>query len=135
MSQAMKLNLKVHAVIDVGSDYSADKPLQSVAEWDVDPWKFVSYIKNASLVITDSFHATVISTLCHTQFIVLEKDSRQPEQNNRILEFLDATGLKERWEQTNSDNIISKEQWIYADKSLTKMRKESLDWLISKLFS
>lgn len=135
MSQAMKLNLKVHAVIDVGSDYSADKPLQSVAEWDVDPWKFVSYIKNASLVITDSFHATVISTLCHTQFIVLEKDSRRPEQNNRILEFLDATGLKDRWEQTNSDNIISKEQWIYADKSLTKMRKESLDWLISKLSS
>lgn len=133
LSEAQKQNLQVHAVINVGSDYSADKPFESVADWDVGPWKFVSYIKSANVVITDSFHATVISTLCHTPFIVLEKDPMRPEQNNRILEFLDAVGLRNRWKANNVDTAISEAQWEQADSALSKMRKSSLDWLISNL--
>lgn len=133
ISEAKKRNLQIHAVINVGSNYSADEPLESVADWDVDPWKFVGYIKNASLVITDSFHATVIATLCHTQFIILEKDSQRPEQNNRILEFLEATGLLDRWEQKDINNSISEEQWLQSDRALIEMRKKSFDWLISNL--
>lgn len=132
-SEAKKRNLQIHAVINVGSNYSADRPLKSVADWDVDPWKFVGYIKNASLVITDSFHATVIATLCHTQFIVLEKDSKRPEQNNRILEFLDSTGLIDRWEQKDINHVINEKQWLQSDRALMKMRKKSFNWLISNL--
>ena len=118
--------MQIHAVINVGSNYSADRPLKSVADWDVDPWKFVGYIKNASLVITDSFHATVIATLCHTQFIVLEKDSKRPEQNNRILEFLDSTRLRDRWEQKDTNNNINENQWLQSDRALMEMRKNRL---------
>ena len=124
-----EMNLPIHAVINVGSDYRADKVLEKYADWDVDPWKFVSYINEASMVITDSFHATVISVLCHTDFIVLEKDSSRPEQNNRILEFLDAVGLYERWGDVSQKTEISEEQWSHADQILENMRQDSLKFL------
>ena len=124
-----EMNLPIHAVINVGSDYRADKVLEKYADWDVDPWKFVSYINEASMVITDSFHATVISVLCHTNFIVLEKDSSRPEQNNRILEFLDAVGLYERWGDVSQKTEISEEQWSHADQILENMRQDSLKFL------
>lgn len=128
-----EMKLPIHAVINAGSDYRADKALEKCADWDVDPWKFVSYINEASIVVTDSFHATVISILCHTDFIVLEKDSSRPEQNNRILEFLDAVGLRERWGDVPQKIEISEKQWSHADRIIETLRQESLDFLLEAL--
>ena len=134
ISVSREMNLPIHAVINAGSDYNADRALESYADWDVDPWKFVGYINNASLVITDSFHATVISTLCHTNFVVLEKDSSRPEQNNRILEFLDSVGLREKWCNTMPQNVeVSEKKWEYVDQKLENMRKCSLSFLLEAL--
>ena len=36
--------------------------------YDVGPSEFLSYIKNAAYVITDSFHGTVFSVLFNKQF-------------------------------------------------------------------
>ncbi|WP_162613183.1 polysaccharide pyruvyl transferase family protein [Lachnoclostridium sp. An169] len=131
--KSSEMKLPIHAVINAGSDYRADKTLEKYADWDVDPWKFVSYINEASIVVTDSFHATVISVLCHTNFIVLEKDSSRPEQNNRILEFLDVVGLRERWGNVPQKTEISEKQWNYADRILGKMRQDSLEFLLEAL--
>ena len=128
-----EMKLPIHAVINAGSDYRADKTLEKYADWDVDPWKFVSYINEASIVVTDSFHATVISVLCHTNFIVLEKDSSRPEQNNRILEFLDAVGLRERWGNVPQKTKISEKQWNYADHVIETLRQDSLEFLLEAL--
>lgn len=130
---AGKMKLPIHAVINAGSDFAADRVLEQYADWDVDPWKFVSYINEADFVMTDSFHATVISVLCHTDFVVLEKDSGRPEQNNRILEFLDAVGLTERWETEGHDRAISAGQWEYADEAILSMRKDSYKYLMEAL--
>lgn len=134
ISISSQLNLPIRAVINAGSDYKADNVLERYADWDVDPWKFVGYINNSSLVVTDSFHATVISVLCHTDFVVLEKDSSRPEQNNRILEFLDSVGLRERWCCSMSQNEkISEKKWEYVDQRLENMRKYSLKFLLEAL--
>lgn len=131
--KSKEMNLPIHAVINAGSDYRADKSLEKYADWDVDPWKFVSYINEASIVVTDSFHATVISVLCHTNFIVLEKDSSRPEQNNRILEFLDAVGLRERWGNVPQKTEISEKQWNHADRVIENIRQDSLKFLLEAL--
>lgn len=131
--KASEMRLPIHAVINSGSDFKADKLLEKYADWDVNPWKFVSYINTASIVVTDSFHATVISVLCHTNFVVLEKDSSRPEQNNRILEFLDAVGLRERWGNMSQKVEISNEQWDYADRAIEALRRDSLEFLLEAI--
>lgn len=133
LTVAEELGLSIHAVINAGSDFAADKPLEQFADWSVDPWKFVSYINESEYVVTDSFHATVISVLCHTDFIVLEKDASRPEQNNRILEFLSAVGLSDRWGMGGHPRSISDRQWKYADEAILSMRKDSYKYLMEAL--
>ena len=84
------------------------KPMAlSVGEW---LWA----IKNARMVVTNSFHATVFSILFNTPFVFvpLEGTAGQPNsRNNRILDLLQWTGLESRiwgydkWEH-NSDELI-----------------------------
>ena len=130
---ANKLGIEIKAVINAGSDYAADTELECFADWDVDPWKFVSYINHAELVITDSFHATVISILLHKNFVVLEKDAKRPEQNNRILEFLDLVGLEGRWGLDYIHESISEKQWENVDRIVEEQRKESFQYLMEAL--
>lgn len=130
---AKKKILPIKAVIHTGSGFFADKLLEPYADWEVGPWDFVSYINSSQIVFTDSFHATVISVLLHKDFIVFEKNSQRPEQNNRIKEFLKLVNLESQWKSSSQeikDVKISKEQWNMADKALEESRKKSFEFLM-----
>lgn len=58
---------------------------------DIGPLDFLSLIKNAKLVLTSSFHATVFSILFHTPFLALNG-----MQDNRISTLLKMTLLTNR---------------------------------------
>ncbi len=62
---------------------------------DVGPAEFVSLVKGASLVCTDSFHGMVFSTLFEKPFVPFERfDPNDPaSQNTRVYNFLNMTGL------------------------------------------
>ena len=121
--------------VDNGATFS-NKSIINCADFDVDPWKFISYIYNASFVITDSFHATVFSILFHKNFVVLEKDKRRKEQNNRILELLELVGLEDRWENYSeeiAELIIDENKWKEVDSKILTKRQYSLDFLLKAL--
>lgn len=68
--------------------YPVDKQI-----YDAGPAEFVGWIKNASFVVTDSFHGTVFSLIFSRQFfsfIALEKTS------SRLKNILEKVGLKNR---------------------------------------
>lgn len=69
----------------------------------------------------------------HVDFAVRQKDASRPEQNNRILEFLDAVGLRDRWELRDVSQKISPEQWKRADAAIDEMRRSSLSYLLEVL--
>ena len=54
--------------------------------YDVGPSEFLSYIKNAAYVITDSFHGTVFSVLFNKQFVVYNRynNKNKNSTNSRI---------------------------------------------------
>lgn len=54
--------------------------------FDVGPKEFVWLMGHASIVCTDSFHATVFSILNHREFYVLKrfKDDKSISQNTRL---------------------------------------------------
>ena len=64
---------------------------------------FISYIVNAALVCTDSFHATAFSLIFNKQFIVFKRffDNDKKSQNSRLLDMLSEYGLSKRMYREN----------------------------------
>ena len=75
---------------------------------DIGPAEFLGLIKNAKLVLTDSFHASVFSILFKTPFFsfLRQKAGEASNMNGRILELLDTFALNDRL-ITNS-NVASR---------------------------
>lgn len=87
---AQKRNLKIYSFFE---SPIADKVLK-----DVGPQEFLGVIKNADIVLSNSFHATVFSVIYQKEFYVIE---REEEINVRMKDFLALVGLEDR--------LISKE--------------------------
>lgn len=93
------------------------------------PRTFLALIDEASLVITDSFHATVFSILFHTDFIIVNrKQKSQRDMSSRIKTLLDVFNLDERYGNIN-DNIEKKCDFTSTDWILDKERARSYEWL------
>jgi hypothetical protein len=93
---------------------------------------WLAMLKNASMVVTDSFHGTVFSVLFNKDFYTLCNPMRG---NTRISSFLEQMGLQERMisntepaEPSNSDL-----NWSNVRSILTAKRKESIDFLSRNL--
>lgn len=100
---AIKHNLKLYLFFLDKSYYGkADKLITG------DPFDFLSYIKNAEMFFTDSFHGTIFSYLLRTPFYTFRrfKEDSVENQNSRIetlLQNMDATRLL--LDESNCNNI------------------------------
>lgn len=101
------------------SRHRAKPMVLSVGQW---LWS----IKNARVVVTNSFHATLFSILFSTPFIFvpLEGKAGQPNpRNNRILDLLRWSGLESRmWDRDqwklNRDTFIQVEQDTFQQANI-----------------
>lgn len=66
--------------------------------FDAGPAEFISLIKNAALVLTDSFHATAFSVIFKTPFVSLCRFSKSDKKsmNDRLVTILNTLGLDNR---------------------------------------
>lgn len=74
--------------------------------FDAGPAEFISLIQNASLVLTDSFHATAFSINLKTPFVSLCRFDRNDKKsmNDRLVTILNMVGLSDRLVDAN-DNV------------------------------
>lgn len=92
--------------------------------------EFISYISNACMVVTDSFHATAFSINLNVPFISI----RWKMFNNRIETILKKTGLEERCVSSMDEAIAIYKKAINFDlsnKKLEKARRETEEFFIS----
>lgn len=123
---AKDLNKPVRSIGSVRkpSGFRAAYP-ESVEDW-------VKRIAGSEIVITDSFHGTVISLLYHRQFVVYIGDSNRI---TRIVSLLSQLGLEERiLTGKNSiedirDMALKKIDWTEIDSKLHNLRQNSLSLL------
>lgn len=88
---------------------------------------FIALIKNASLVLTDSFHGVAFSVNLEKNFVALTN-----RQNPiRVREFLKKMNLNDRIDM-NSDNYHEVDYQKVNDK-LIAMRNDSLDWIFKAI--
>lgn len=90
--------------------------------------QFLSYIKNADCMITDSFHGTAFAINFNVSFVeVLPNDNT----STRNVSILNLTGLNDRIlkDENDVELALKKPDFTYANKVLQSERKKSLETL------
>lgn len=106
------------------SEKNLDIP-NSVNLFGVGPEEFVSLIAHASLILTNSFHATVFSILFHKPFRVFATD----KSGARMRDLLGNIGLSSRCADTVCADDIVPCDWSDVDSRLDSLREHSWAFL------
>ena len=99
--------------------------------------EFLSYIKNADYICTDSFHGMAFSINFHKEFTVFErfKEKDKLNQNSRIYHLLKKLNLENRLfhRQEDMKMLSDKIDYIQVEKIREMLKKESLHYLKNAL--
>lgn len=107
-------------------------PQLSVEEW-------LSYIKNSSFVIGDSYHAMCFSIIYHKPFVVVYERTVEGSEIARFRSLMEFLGLEDRLLTSWNDldgiaEIVNRSiDWKEVDRRLEEKRKFSADWLYNAL--
>lgn len=107
--------------------------------FEAGPAEFIGLISRASLVLTDSFHATVFSIIMQTPFVTFLRSNNKKKSegmNSRVTNLLNMLGLSNRIYRDNNaiaDSDLFNIDFSIAKKSLNTQRTISKEWLISAL--
>ncbi len=123
----------------LGQYRSCDRKFGDIRKSDVTPNLWLSLIRDADCVFTDSFHATVFSSIFHTPFYVFKrnKDNERTCMNSRIYSLTELLGCENRIIENNADidSIPDLEDidFVQADKNVAIKREESISFLKNAL--
>ena len=94
------------------------------------PNNFLWYIKNASFVITDSFHASVFSIIFGKNFYVFDRKG-QVNMSSRIVTLLDNFNIMDRYIRSIDELGLkpTKLDNLYNEKILMKLHSEYVSFL------
>ena len=108
--------------------------------FEVGPSEFVSLIRNAEYVVTDSFHGIAFSVNYNKPFSIFKrfKDNDPENQNSRIFNLLQMLGLEERladYKNTKSIQGVVNCDFTNANQKLQEKRDYSIEYLKRALTS
>lgn len=111
-----------------------------IKKYDALPLEFVSLIKNASFVYTNSFHATAFSTMFNVPCasMIAKSDNVQNNNDSRKIDFLTALGLDGCLKKSlTAEEIValSKTDFEKANEELDKLREKSKNYLVKAIES
>lgn len=123
-------------IVNVPTNYLDYSDKESQKEW-VNPQEFVYLINHAELVMTDSFHGTVLSINMNKRFYSFIKNSHDDvkSQSSRIVDVLNMLGLTNRLlgEETavkmTLEQISQEIDYKYVNACLEIERSKSLAYL------
>ena len=103
-----------------------------------DPGEWVSLVKNARFVVTNSFHGTVFSLLFRKPFIVAGLTGERASANARAIHLLRTVGLESRFapsfSEQNAKALMAREiDWADVDKRLMDLRQAGNAFLSQQL--
>lgn len=105
------------------------KPLvkkKHMVVYDAGPAEFLSYIKYASYVVTDSFHGTAFSILFHKEFQTILHNTR----GGRMKTLLKSVGLSNRLSSVFTRDLLREQiDWECVEEKLVTERKKSIEFI------
>lgn len=95
---------------------------------DGGPMEFVSMIKNADCLFTDSFHGTSFAIILHTKFLVFRRNYRhRVDQSSRLISILRLCHMEATFEP--NDTILPNFNFTYSDSVIAEKKIEMLKYL------
>lgn len=92
------------------------------------PREFLSYVKHASLIFTNSYHGTIFSILYHRPFYT---QVTRGDMSTRVMELTSALGLESRrysgWLDLKATN--TEQNWDGVENRLAALREASIAFL------
>jgi len=131
---AKKKGLKIVTLPHLLGKYrSVDRSFGDIQLWDVGPKEFISLIKHADFVLTDSFHGSVFSNIYHRPFAAFEREGAKG-MGGRLKSLTDLTDTQDRFlttaEMANADYICSLPDTLPEETGKMRvMREKSIDFL------
>lgn len=105
--------------------------------WSVGPAEFLSLIKNAQMIFTDSFHGTVFSILFNKSFAVYERDNKnnKTSKNSRLYDLLETLRMSKCLIKDIGDIAYLKDISYKESKEILEgLRTKSYNWLYDSIF-
>lgn len=102
----------------------------------VGPEEFMALIRKATMVLTDSFHASVFSVLNHTPFYTFLRQGKNEKNsmNNRMENLLEMLGLQNRLIYPDDTvDCYTEINFSDVDKILAAKRNASQQFLLNAL--
>lgn len=118
---AARHGLKIVCIPDMQGRLEAnDAAFGDVRSFDAVPQDFLSYIKYAEMIFTDSFHASVFSQIFRKQYIAFGRQAHK-EMNNRLETLTELFGTRHRFltedAQFNAETLESVAEIDYSAPS------------------
>ena len=95
------------------------------------PAVYLTLIKNASLVITTSFHGTIFSSIYQKKFFTI-KNGDMYKEDDRVLTLLDSLGLMNRlipYEYDRNFDYLQDINYQNYDKNLKRLQKKAKKYI------
>ena len=109
------------------------------APFDIGPREWISLVKNAEYILTDSFHGTVFSLLFNKKFYCFRRYSSKAtgSTNSRLDSILKIAEVSSERILTGTENVEDvlkyKINFEKVNKNLEKLRKDSKNWLLNAI--
>lgn len=123
---ADKLNMPVYIIFSTNKTYNVYFKGFHLSKSNA-PGDFISLVKNARLVLSNSFHGTAFSVIYRKNFFALKANGYN---DYRIADLLCETGLQSRYIDIDDMKKINlKENVEFNENAIQKMREKSLNYL------
>ena len=137
MRIAKRMNLRLIILSTTLDEMKANRDMTGDELVDVSPNQYLYLVKNAAVVITDSFHCTAFSINFHRDFFVLRRnsDSDAVNMNSRIYTILSELGLESQLVAPSEADMVQLKHDLYngVDERLKSLRKRSENILCEML--
>ncbi len=131
--EQVKLQFGLNRVIVISSAECPGFNVQGrVCVSDLSPPEFIFLLDSASIVCTDSFHATCLSLILKKNFVVFKRfrDGDDTSQNSRIYDLLDMFGMREKiYGEGNNYGWRRQIDWDQVDAVIQQRKKFSMRFL------
>ena len=132
---AKRMGYKIVTLRHLDKYVQEDESFGDYAPYDVSPNDFLNLIRNAEVVLTDSFHGTAFSIIEGKQFVVFDRYSASSlnSKNSRIDSLCQNVGLQNRRYTDADSNIIEilreKIDFMEVHKKVSRYREKTWEYL------
>lgn len=91
--------------------------------------EFLSLVKNAELVITNSFHGAIFSVQFERPFYIFSRE----QCDTKIVELLDLFGISDRLMTSGNEELAEEIDYVTVHKRISVAREKSLEFLNSEM--